>query len=66
MYIHIDEEVRLCVLTLLDEKYDAHLAQAENLTTLFVAMHDEVCKCMYSTVAIISSAKFSVHIYMLQ
>ncbi|XP_065891468.1 serine/threonine-protein kinase mTOR-like isoform X2 [Dysidea avara] len=36
-----DEEVRLCVLMSLDEKYDAHLAQAENLTTLFVAMHDE-------------------------
>ena len=33
----------MCVLTSLDEKYDAHLAQAENLTTLFVSMHDEVC-----------------------
>ena len=31
------------MLMLLDEKYDAHLAQAENLTTLFVSMHDEVC-----------------------
>ena len=31
------------MLTSLDEKYDAHLAQAENLTTLFVSMHDEVC-----------------------
>ena len=41
--ILIDEGVRLCVLTSLDEKYDAHLAQAENLTTLFVSMHDEVC-----------------------
>ena len=31
------------MLTSLDEKYDAHLAQAENLTILFVSMHDEVC-----------------------
>ena len=26
----------------LDEQFDAHLAQAEHLTTLFVAMHDGV------------------------
>jgi len=37
----------LSVLMSLDEKYDAHLAQAENLTTLFVAMHDEVCMYVY-------------------
>ena len=46
--MYTDEEVRLCVLTLLDEKYDAHLAQAENLTTLFVAMHDEVSVWVYA------------------
>ena len=28
--------------TSLDERFDAHLAQADNLTTLFVAMHDGV------------------------
>jgi len=44
VFTFLDEEVRLCVLMSLDEKYDAHLAQAENLTTLFVAMHDEVHK----------------------
>ena len=37
-----DEEIRDCVLTSLDERFDAHLAQADNLTTLFVAMHDGV------------------------
>ena len=26
----------------LDERFDPHLAQAENLTTLFVAVHDGV------------------------
>ena len=29
------------VLTVLDEKFDAHLAQPENITTLFMALHDE-------------------------
>lgn len=28
----------------LDERFDPHLAQAENLTTLFVAVHDGVSK----------------------
>ena len=50
---YVDEEVRLCVLTSLDEKYDAHLAQAENLTTLFVSMHDEVCVYVCITVYVL-------------
>lgn len=37
-----DEEIRECVFMALDERFDAHLAQAENLSTLFVAMHDGV------------------------
>ena len=51
-----DEEIRECVFMALDERFDAHLAQAENLSTLFVAMHDGVginCHCrpfMYVTV----------------
>ena len=43
-----DEEIRECVFMALDERFDAHLAQAENLSTLFVAMHDGVginCSC---------------------
>ena len=31
----------------LDERFDPHLAQAENLTTLFVAVHDGVSVYMY-------------------
>ncbi len=30
----------------LDERFDPHLAQAENLTTLFVAVHDGVSLCV--------------------
>ena len=30
----------------LDYRFDPHLAQAENLTTLFVAMHDGVRMCV--------------------
>ena len=37
-----DDEVRQCVLVSLDERFDAHLAQAENLTSLFVAIYDGV------------------------
>ena len=37
-----DDEIRECVFLALDERFDPHLAQAESLTTLFVAMHDGV------------------------
>lgn len=40
--ISLDEEVRECVLLSLDEKFDTHLAQAENLTSLFIALYDGV------------------------
>ncbi|XP_046989267.1 serine/threonine-protein kinase mTOR isoform X1 [Schistocerca americana] len=37
-----DADVRYCVLDSLDHSFDSHLAQAENLSALFVAMNDEV------------------------
>ena len=37
-----DDEIRETVFMSLDERFDAHLAQADSLTTLFVAMHDGV------------------------
>jgi len=37
-----DPDIRYCVLISLDERFDAHLAQAENLAALFVALSDEV------------------------
>ena len=37
-----DSDIRFCVLSSLDERFDPHLAQAENLSALFVALNDEV------------------------
>lgn len=39
-----DPDIRYCVLISLDERFDAHLAQAESLAALFVALNDEVRK----------------------
>uniref|UniRef100_UPI00358FB62C serine/threonine-protein kinase mTOR-like n=1 Tax=Myxine glutinosa TaxID=7769 RepID=UPI00358FB62C len=36
-----DSDIRFCVLASLDERFDGHLAQAEALQALFVALHDE-------------------------
>ncbi|GFS99116.1 hypothetical protein TNCV_822421 [Trichonephila clavipes] len=36
------QNVRYSVLASLDEKFDPHLAQAENLNALFVALNDEM------------------------
>ncbi|RWS29930.1 hypothetical protein B4U80_02742 [Leptotrombidium deliense] len=37
-----DPQVRYSVLASLDERFDGHLAQAENLSALFICLHDEV------------------------
>jgi FKBP12-rapamycin complex-associated protein len=37
-----DDEIRECVFLSLDKRFDPHLAQAESLTTLFMAMQDGV------------------------
>ncbi|XP_033096355.1 serine/threonine-protein kinase mTOR-like [Anneissia japonica] len=37
-----DSDIRYCVLSSLDERFDGHLAQAENLSALFVAKNDEL------------------------
>ena len=36
-----DPDIRFCVLKSLDQKFDSHLAQAENLQALFIAVNDE-------------------------
>ncbi|XP_012554042.1 serine/threonine-protein kinase mTOR isoform X1 [Hydra vulgaris] len=36
-----DPDIRFCVLKSLDQKFDSHLAQAENLQALFIALNDE-------------------------
>jgi len=38
----VDIYVRYSVLSSLDERFDIHLAQAENLNALFVCLNDEV------------------------
>ncbi|KAK0179190.1 hypothetical protein PV327_008004 [Microctonus hyperodae] len=37
-----DPDVRISVLASLDDSFDIHLAQAENLSALFVALNDEI------------------------
>ncbi len=37
-----DSDVRWCVMDCFDDCFDYHLAQAENLSALFVALNDEV------------------------
>lgn len=41
-YLISDADVRYWVLASLDSSFDIHLAQAENLSALFVSMNDEV------------------------
>ena len=38
----MDTYVRYSVLSSLDERFDMHLAQAENLNALFICLNDEV------------------------
>jgi FKBP12-rapamycin complex-associated protein len=40
--VDVDPEIRTTVLSNLDERLDEHLAQAENVRTLFMALNDEV------------------------
>ena len=37
-----DPDIRYCVLASLDERFDGHLAQAENLAALFLSLNDEI------------------------
>ena len=49
----LEPEVRFSVLVSLDEKFDPHLAQAENLAALFIALKDEVFEIRELAVCII-------------
>lgn len=42
IFFSSDQNVRYCVLASLDEKFDPHLAQSENLNALFIALNDEM------------------------
>ena len=49
----LDADIRYCVMECLDECFDYHLAQAENLSALFVAMNDEQFEIRELTMCII-------------
>ena len=36
-----EDDIQLCVLTVLDFKFNTHLARLENITMLFKALHDK-------------------------
>ena len=48
-----DSDIRLCVMDCLNECFDNHLAQPENLTALFVALNDEQFEIRELTMCII-------------
>lgn len=48
-----DPEIRLAVLSSLHERFDKHLAQAENVRSLFIALNDEVFENRLAAVSLI-------------
>jgi FKBP12-rapamycin complex-associated protein len=53
-----DHTIRLIVLSSLDERFDRHLAQAENVRSLFIALNDEVFEIRQITISIIGRLTF--------
>jgi FKBP12-rapamycin complex-associated protein len=49
----IDPKIRQIVLANLDERFDKHLAQAENVRSLFIALNDEVFENRVTAVSLI-------------
>jgi serine/threonine-protein kinase mTOR len=59
MFTNIDPNIRLLVLSALDEKFDRHLAQARNIRILFIALNDEVFQIREVAISIIG--RLTVH-----
>lgn len=53
-----DHMIRQIVLSSLDERFDRHLAQAENVRSLFIALNDEVFEIRQITISIIGRLTF--------
>ncbi|CCJ30549.1 unnamed protein product [Pneumocystis jirovecii] len=53
-----DPVIRQMVLSSLDERFDRHLAQAENVRSLFIALNDEVFAIREITITIIGRLTF--------
>jgi phosphatidylinositol kinase/protein kinase (PI-3 family) len=51
--IPLDSKIRQIVLANLNERFDKHLAQAENVQSLFIALNDEVFENRVTAVALI-------------
>jgi FKBP12-rapamycin complex-associated protein len=49
----IEPSIRQAVLSSLNVKFDKHLAQAENIRALFLALNDEVFSIRETSIAII-------------
>lgn len=49
----VDASIRQTVLASLHEKFDKHLAQAENVRSLFIALNDEVFENRVTAVGLI-------------
>lgn len=55
----VDSGIRLTVLSSLHERFDKHLAQAENVRSLFIAINDEVVENRVTAVKLIG--RLSLH-----
>ncbi len=56
----LDSDIRYCVMECLDECFDYHLAQAENLSALFVALNDEQFEIRELTMCIIGKKRLEL------
>ncbi|KAL5537169.1 TOR1 [Sanghuangporus sanghuang] len=54
-----DPAIRLTVLSSLDERFDKHLSQAENVRSLFIALNDEVFENRVTAIGLIG--RLAVH-----
>jgi len=62
VYFDIEPSVRYAVLASLDERFDAHLAMAANLRSLFIALNDEIMDIRELVIRIIGrlSIRFAI------
>ena len=51
--LYADASIRQTVLSSLHERFDKHLAQAENVRSLFIAVNDEVFENRVTAVSLI-------------
>ena len=52
-FLSADPDIRQAVLASLDERFDKHLSQAENVRSLFIALNDEVFQNRVTAIGLI-------------